>query len=236
MLNALKRWLSRAAPGAASWSDVAAWAEAGGHVFKRTRDGQGFAVEGHAGSVPWRLEWGPPHRYYIEGRELRLRAELELPGELQMLVLSRMLMAMLEQETFESFTDTVQTYEDDTAPEEIRWLVMFPKAEPAALGSARALVGAVAQLPATLSAWLAGPLADQLVRLAEQRVIAGDQPFTLLVQRGRVSVRAALLDPLPASLAAWVRVLEVALERLPAATRALEAAQREYADSRRGTL
>lgn len=236
MLNSLKRWLSRSAPDAAPWADAIEWARQGGHVFKRTRDGRGFAIEGHFGTQPWRLEWGPPQRYYFEGHELRLRAELELPGDLQMLVLSRALMHDLEQATFESFTDTVQTYEDDTAPEEIRWLVMFPHAEPAALGSARALVGAVSLVPGTLAAWLGGPLADQLVRMAATRVIAEDQPFTLLVQRGRLSVRARLNDPESPALAAWLGLFEAALQRLPAAVLALEAAHRDYVDSKRSPL
>ena len=236
MLNALKRWIKQSAAVNSSWRDVADWAQGAGHVFKRTRDGEGFAIEGRYDDQAWRLEWGPPQRYYIESHELRLRAELELPEELQMLVMSRALMAALEQETFESFTDTVQTYADDSAPEEMRWLAMFKKVDPVALGNVKNLVGAVALVPATVVAWLHGPLADQLIRLASARVIAGDQPFTLLVQRSRVAVRASLHDPEPQALAAWVGLMEVALQRLTDAAAALASARREHADSRRMPL
>ena len=31
---------------------------------------------GSINSKPWRLEWGPPQRKYIDGHELRIRMEL----------------------------------------------------------------------------------------------------------------------------------------------------------------
>lgn len=236
MFNALKRLISRAPTPVAPWADVSAWARAGGRVFKRTRDGEGFVIEGRHGDHDWRLEWGPPQRYYIEGHEVRLRVEVEVPGELQMLVMSQWLMRTLEEETFESFTDTVQTYVDDSAPEEMRWLAMFKKLDAAALGPARHVMGAVGLVLPAVAAWLSGPLSEQLMRLSANRVIAEDQPFTLMVQRGRLMVRASLRDPEPASLGAWVGVLETALDRLPAAHDALEAARQERADSRRMPL
>ena len=79
------------------FADVAAWAKGRGHGFRREREGAGFVIDGDFGGKPWRLEWGPPQRTYIEGRELRLRMELGLPADLQMLVMSRSLMALLEQ-------------------------------------------------------------------------------------------------------------------------------------------
>ena len=40
----------------------------------------------------WRLEWGPPQRPYIAGHELRMRMELGLPPDLQMLLITKSLM------------------------------------------------------------------------------------------------------------------------------------------------
>src|SRR5882757_6175564 len=89
--------------------DVADWAKRRGLGFKRVRGEAGFVVDGLLEGKPWRIEWGPPQRDYIVGRELRLRMELELPSDAQMLLLSRPLMNALERKTFEEFTDNVQT-------------------------------------------------------------------------------------------------------------------------------
>ena len=52
----------------------------------RRRDDDGFVIDGQLDGTPWRIEWGPPQRTYIDGHELRLRMELGLPPDLQMLV------------------------------------------------------------------------------------------------------------------------------------------------------
>src|SRR5690349_976877 len=88
------------------FSEVSAWAKKKGYQFKRERDGHGFIVDGKFGELPWRLEWGPPQRDYIKGKELRLRMELGLPPDLQMLVVSRSLMEALEKQAFEQFTQS----------------------------------------------------------------------------------------------------------------------------------
>src|SRR5215216_583523 len=98
MLNAIKRWISGGAP-SADWSSVGDWAQKQGHGFKRAKDDEGFVVESSFEQEPWRLEWGPPQRWYITTHELRLRIEMKLPSGLQMLVMSRPLMEMLERET-----------------------------------------------------------------------------------------------------------------------------------------
>ena len=43
---------------------------------------QGFVIDGRLGATPWRLEWGPSQRPYIQGQELRLRSELGLSPDL----------------------------------------------------------------------------------------------------------------------------------------------------------
>ena len=108
-------------------TEISAWASRRGHGFRRARNDQGFVIEGLLEGKPWRAEWGPPQRPYIEGHELRLRMELDLPSDMQMLLLSRPLMDSLERKTFEEFTDSVQTQIGTKTPEEMRWLVMFPK-------------------------------------------------------------------------------------------------------------
>ncbi len=239
MLNALKRWLqpqahTQTAPG---WGDVAEWAQARGHVFKRIREGTGFVVDGRLGAASpaasadaaapmWRLEWGPSQRFYISGQELRLRAELHAPPDLQLLILSKTLMRALEDETFESFTDSLKTYADDSAPEEMRWLAMFGKPDAAALGPLALHFGAVALVPSTVSAWVHGSMAEHLLRLVAIGRVGPDRPCVLMVQRGRLLLRATLEEPGPQALQAWLNLFEIAAKSIPAAVDALDQAVR----------
>jgi hypothetical protein len=217
MLDALRRLIGGKAAGP-DWSGVTAWAKSAGHSFKRSRDRQGFVIA----SERWRLEAGPPQRDYIDGPELRLRAEAEMPSDLQMLVMSRALMAGLERETFEQFTDSLQTYADDSTPEEMRWLAMFPKLDAAALGSLHARFGAVALVPAAVQAWLGGVLSARLQAAA--LMLPDDQPIVLMTNRGRVTLRTECHSLEGAALANWIVLFETALDALPDAVKALREA------------
>lgn len=228
MLGKLRQLMTPAARRAAGWPDVLAWAEAASRVFKRSRSGNGFAVEGQLGddAVAWRLEWGPSQRFYFEKQELRIRSELGLPGDLQMLVMSRVLMSRLESETFHTLTDSLKTYADDSAPEEMRWLSMFDRLGPAALGPLRPHFGALAAQPSTVAAWLNGPFGVQLLRYVTGGTIGPHEPLELMVNRGRITLRTALAEPLPSALDAWLAVFEAGVRSLPAAIKAWSAASR----------
>jgi len=190
MLGTLKRLWSRDRP-PARWSDIERWAREHGHRFRRSRDHDGFVVEGTIAGRAWRLEWGPSQRDYIVGHELRLRMELGLPQAMQMLVLSRPLMLALERETYERFTDGTQTRIDTSTPEEMRWLAMFPQFAFPSGSVLRAHVGAVGSSRSALAAWLEGPLSDQIVAAAAG-VLAYPTPFVLMTIRGRASLRIGL--------------------------------------------
>ena len=217
MLDALKRLFVGRREGA-DFQAVMAWAKTSGYVFKRARDGQGFVVEGGS----WRLEAGPPQRDYIDGPELRLRCDTDMPSDLQMLVMSRPLMSALESETFEQFTDPVQTYADDSAPEEMRWLAMFNKLDSTALGPLGARFGAAALVPASVQAWIGGELSARLQ--AVSLTLEHEQPIVLMTNRGRVTLRTELQAADGAALAPWIALFETALRQLPEARRALREA------------
>ncbi|MEO5698053.1 MAG: hypothetical protein ABIQ60_13080 [Burkholderiaceae bacterium] len=193
-------------------TDISAWAQQCGYSLKRARGDDGFVVDGALAGKPWRIEWGPPHRHYIEGHELRLRMELGLPSDMQMLVLSRSLMEALERETFEEFTDNVQTQIGTKTPEEMRWLVMFPKVDLSGLKALRARYGAVASVPPAGLTWLVGPLATTLEQ-AVNGFLGDDPPFVLMTLRGRAYLRMQLADPEPAAVAAALAVFETAVAR-----------------------
>ena len=175
-------------------ADVSEWAQRRGHGFKRARGDEGFVIDGVLDGKPWRMEWGPPQRGYIEGHELRLRIELELASDAQMLLLSRPLMDTLERQTFEEFTDNVQTQIGTKTPEEMRWLVMFPKVNLATLKTLRDRFGAVASDPASGLAWIEGPVANMLERAASG-FLRDEPPFVLMTLRGRAYLRMQLAAP-----------------------------------------
>ncbi|MEO8058541.1 MAG: hypothetical protein ABI671_09465 [Burkholderiales bacterium] len=217
MLESIKRLFARPAP-ERDLAEVSAWAQRTGRGFKRVRGEDGFVIDGAIDGMPWRLEWGPPQRDYIGGHELRLRMELTLPHDMQMLVLSRTLLEKLERATYEQFTDSMQTQIGAQAPEEMRWLVMFPKIDLASLKALRARFGAVASVPAAGLAWIEGPLAEALERSGE-RLLRSDPPFVLMTLRSRIYLRMLLDTPDPAEIAAALAIFETAVvQALAAAT------------------
>ena len=60
-----------------------------GHQFKRTRDSDGFVVDGKFEDRPGASNGARRSADYITGNELRLRMELGLPPDMQLLVVSR---------------------------------------------------------------------------------------------------------------------------------------------------
>lgn len=212
MLESFKRLFVGRPAVSPAWPEVEDWASQRGLGFRRVHEGEGFVVEGRIDQLPWRLEWGPPQRAYIGGRELRMRMELELPGDLQMLLLSKPLMDQLERQTYENFTEGLQTQIDTGTPEEMRWLVMFPKVNLNAYRALRGRFGAVSALPSAVQSWLEGPLAQQLDRLLAG-VLELDPPFVLMTLRGRAYLRLQLIDPDPAALAAVIGLFETAVQQ-----------------------
>ena len=209
MLETIRRWVGGTPEGRPDWSAVAAWAARRHGVFKRARDDQGFVVDGMFEGRPWRLEWGPPQRSYIAERELRLRMELGLPPDLQMLLMSRPLMETLERQTFERYTEQLQTQIDVATPEEMRWLAMLPKVVLSAERDFKVRFGAVALAPKLAARWIEGDLASRL-GTAAGGALAGEPALVLMTLRGRLYLRLQLRAPEPAAIDAAVGVFECA--------------------------
>ena len=209
MLGSFKRLFSRSGE-ERDLTDVAAWANRCGHDFRRARGDEGFVIDGRLDGKPWRMEWGPPQRDYIAGKELRIRMELALPPDAQMLLLSRPLMEALERQTFEEFTDNVQTQIGTKTPEEMRWLVMFPKVNLGDFKAIRQHFSAVASHPDRGLAWISGPLAGVLERAAVGMLRAAP-PFVLMTLRGRAYMRMQLATPDAAVVADALSLFETAV-------------------------
>lgn len=209
MLESFKKLIARQPPGP-DWPEVAAWAR-GNHLrYKREAQGAGFVIDGGMDTKPWRLEWGPPQRQYIEGHELRLRMELGLPPNLQMMVLSQPLLETLERQMFERFTETMQTSIDMATPEEMRWPAMYPKVLFKAPKDVRMRFGVVGAASAEAVSWIEGALSQQLADAAGN-LLKDEPPMVLLALRGRVYLRLQLPEPDIGSLAQALSLFEVAV-------------------------
>jgi hypothetical protein len=209
MLDSIKRWLGTAAAETHGFDEQAAWAKSREWTLRGVREIDGFVIDGRTGPIAWRLEWGPSQRPYIEGQELRLRADVSsVPRELQALVLNRELMESMEKAVFEQYVEGVQTRIDTTTPPEMRWLVMFPKLSGTEMKSLREGYGALCNYKPWLQQWLDSPLSQALAALPP----AADQPLVLMIARRRLSLRTALPAANVVSLEARLQLFECALK------------------------
>lgn len=166
------------------------WAETHGHTLKRVRRGDGRVVEFDCDGCPGRMEWGPPQRNYVAGRELRVRIEAGLPNNLDMLIMSRQLAQKLETQAYQTLVRDHQTGIDATLPEEVRWLSMLEKLEVPSTAAGFVLL---ASSPPHGHRWLEGELLSRISRAASLW-LSSDAPLVLMTLRGRVYLRTEALS------------------------------------------
>lgn len=209
VVKQVKHWLVTRA-NAARWRPIQDWAEARHAEFSQARDGQGFVID-QPKALPGalRIEWGPSQRDYMPGPELRMRCELGLHQDMQLMVLCRDLMERLESAVFEAYTDTLKTRVDTDTPEEMRWLVMFPKFNHAASALLKQRYGMVGVTKDLTGAWIDGEFGQALVQ-ASQDLLPQGHPFVLMALRGNVYLRTAMEEPDLGRIQALVRLLEAA--------------------------
>ncbi len=212
MLDAIRRIFS-SKPAGPDWRVESGWAKAQGFAFKQVSESAGFAIDGKFGDLPWRLEWGPPQRRYVTTRELRMRMELSLHQDPSMMVLSRSLLDLLEQETFDDFTQGTQTYVGSSVPEEMRWLAMWPRAALSGQREVRQHFAALGVVPDVAGSWLEGPLATQLMA-ALSGLLRAEPPFMLMCHRGRLYLRMELPEAGATDLAEAVAIFAVAAQQI----------------------
>lgn len=209
VVKQVKHWLVTRA-NAARWRPIQEWAEARGADFTQSNDGQGFLIDQpKALPGPLRVEWGVSQRSYLPGSELRMRCEMGLNRDLQLMVLCRALMENLERAVFEAYTDTLKTRVDTDTPEEMRWLVMFPKFNNAASQIVRQRFGVVGVTKELTGAWIDGELSEVLAQ-ASQDLLPEGHPFVLMSMRGNLYLRTEMAEPDLPKVQALVRLLECA--------------------------
>jgi hypothetical protein len=209
MLEQLKRWFAGAPKAAvAGIGEMQLWAERRRFAAREVPgEGGGVVVEGRNGPDAFRLEWGPSTRTYVEGYELRLRADVPFGGELQLLVLNRSLQEAMERAVFEQYVDSVQTRIDNQTPPEMRWLVMFPKLSGSELGRLREGFAAVGSHKPWMQAWLEGALSTAL----SGHALAKDQPLVLMLSRKGLQLRTRMPKPDADELDVWLKLFDTAM-------------------------
>lgn len=209
MFEQLKRWFAGAPKATlAGIDEVQHWAGLRRFAANEVPGEEGgIVVTGRLGTDAFRLEWGPSSRTYVEGYELRLRAELPFGGELQLLVLNRSLQEAMERAVFEQYVDGVQTRIDNQTPPEMRWLVMFPKLSGTELGSLREGFAAVGSHKPWLQAWLEGPLTTALAGQG----LPKEQPVVLMLSRKGLQLRTQMSLPEGRALDGWLKLFEAAM-------------------------
>ena len=206
MLDGLKR-LFTGSPGATGdWDGITPWATSKQYTFRGVQN-EGFVIDGRLGATPWRLEWGPSQRPYIQGQELRIRSELGLGADLQLVVMNRVLQEKMEKDVFDQYVEGVQTRIDNQTPPEMRWLVMFPRLSGNDMPELRDKFIALSSGKSWLLQWLQGPLTQSLVNLK----LDPATPVVLMIGRGRLMLRTSLPAAEVSTLQGWLRFFEVAM-------------------------
>jgi hypothetical protein len=207
MLDGLKRLFTSTPEGSAGdWEGVAPWAASREYAFRAVQS-EGFVIDGRLAATPWRLEWGPSQRPYIQGQELRIRSELGLASELQLVLMNRQLQEQMEKDVFDQYVEGVQTRIDNQTPPEMRWLVMFPKLSGTDMPDLRDRYIALSSMKSWLLQWLKGPLTESIAALR----VDAQTPVVLMIGRGRLMLRTALPDAQVPALQSWLRLFETAM-------------------------
>ena len=168
---------------------VSAWAKAQGFTYSRLNEGKGFSIAGRTGHKPWRLECGHSLRAYIQGDELRARAELKVDEDVAVLIMNRSLKEALEKQAYALYTDTLHTMVDPKLGEEMRWLAMYREVGWEGLSPAFwARYSVLTDKRAHALAWLDPSLADVLMSWPEPATNA-QVPFVLMLLRGKGYLR-----------------------------------------------
>lgn len=162
---------------------VSQWAATQGLEFWAQGLGQSFSVRGQVGGKEWQLQLGPPSRSYVAGEELRASANLDVPGDVSVLVMSRLLKESLQAQARQPAAANGELHQESD------WLARFPEVRwdraPEALWSRFAVL---ADRREDAAAWLEPELLRQLLTWPMPGVTP-DVPFSLLLLHGRVTLR-----------------------------------------------
>ena len=198
---------------------VSEWAATRGFGFSVDDDGQTVSLQGKVQGRPWRLQLGNASRAYIQGAELRARAELGVHDDVSVLVINRPLKDALEKQAFAMYTDSLQTVVDSRMPEEMRWLAMFDEVGweglPKPFWTRYAVLSDKRDYAVE---WIDNKLAQQMLEWPSPGP-GEDVPFLILMLRGKAYLRMeyspATMPTLEHASRIFTTACEAALTSLP---------------------
>lgn len=171
----------------AAFAPVSEWAGSQGFAF--SAQPAGFSMDGQVGGRPCRIEVGRPSRKYIQGEELRGRAELGVDPDVLVVLMNRPLKDALEKQAYALYTDTLQTSVDPNLPEEMRLLAMHEEvgwdSMPRVFWTRYSIV---ADDREHAMGWVDANLARLLLEWPAPAP-AADVPFMLMLLRGKAYLR-----------------------------------------------
>lgn len=187
MFASIKRLIGSAPSRPDEGQALSAWAKTQDFAFKRVKDktGGGYVVETDKG---WRVEWGTSQRPYIPGKELRFRCDTGLPGDVQMILLSKAVAQTLESDVFSRYTNAMQTQIDNTLPDEMRWLAMHPRVSLSASAVLSKRFALFCNAEAVVQSWLDGSTIQELESAAANWWTDG-LLLVMTVNRGMLTLR-----------------------------------------------
>jgi hypothetical protein len=165
------------------------WAVEQGFTYSLPAGGEGFCLSGRADGKPWKIEQSVASRDFMQGDELRARAELRVLGGAAVIVMNRPLKEVLEKRVYKIYTDPVQTMAEPSLSEEMRWLALYPEFVWKALPDAFWRRYAVLATNDGDAAALISEKLSQLLMLFGVSDPNAEVPFMLMLLRGRVYLR-----------------------------------------------
>lgn len=180
-------------PAAGSHGPVSEWAASRGMSYSSGALSSAVSMQGKVGGRPWKMELGRATRDYINGEELRARAELGVSDDIVGMIINRPLKDTLERRAYSMITDTLQTTASPNLPEEMRWLAMYDE-----IGWEGVQEGfwkryaVLSDRRETALAWVDNGLVDLLMQWPDPA--PGPQvPFILVLLRGKCYLRMQYL-------------------------------------------
>lgn len=174
---------------AASADAVFRWAFEQGFVYDVPAGGEGFCLSGSTDGKPWKIERSVASRDFMQGDEIRARAELKVLGGAAVIVMNRPLKEMLEKRVYKIYTDPVQTMAEPSLSEEMRWLALYPEFVWKELPDAFWRRYAVLATTDGDAAVLISEKLSQLLMVCGASDLNAEVPFMLMLLRGRVYLR-----------------------------------------------
>jgi hypothetical protein len=168
---------------------VSQWASAHGFAVQVQGSGNTVKMKGTVHGKPWLMEAGSPTRAYINGDELRARAEIGVNEDVAVLIINRPLKESLEAKAYSMITDDLQTTADPNLPEEMRWLAMYDEVGWSSLPEAfwnRFAILTDRKENALI--WVDPQLAEMMLEWPEPGP-GREVPFMLLLLRGKAYMR-----------------------------------------------